>query len=54
MEEITIPALLQMDDADLKDIGIKKGPRVLLLAAAKEILEKNGKVLYFLNQDFLV
>lgn len=50
VEEITIPALLQMDDADLKEIGIKKGPRVLLLAAAKELQEKTGNILYLVNR----
>lgn len=53
VEEITIPALLQMDDADLKEIGIKKGPRVLLLAAAKELQEKTGNILYLVNRGCL-
>lgn len=43
-EEITHTALLQMDDKDLKELGIKKGPRVILLAAAKELQEKNSNI----------
>ncbi|CAG2256175.1 ANKS6 [Mytilus edulis] len=51
MEEITIPALLQMDDADLKDIGIKRDLESYFLAAAKEILEKT--FLKSLNLQYL-
>lgn len=40
-EQISMELLLQMNDKDLYDIGIKKGPRFLILKATADV--KYGK-----------